>query len=85
MSQELSLPRPPVTAVLEALSAKGTNERFDYERYETLGDAVLKLVASVDAFLEFPDATEGQLSQYKYDGSFPKLLVICDIRPRSMD
>jgi dsRNA-specific ribonuclease len=65
MRQELSLPRPPVSAVLEALTSKGTNEVFDYERYETLGDAVLKLIASVDVFLTRPDATEGQLSAYK--------------------
>ena len=65
MFQEISLAGPPVSAVLEAVTAKATNELFDYERYETLGDAVLKLVASVDLFLKRPADTEGQLTSAK--------------------
>src|SRR5947199_6686390 len=39
--------------------------RGDNEQMEFLGDSVLGFVASEALFVEHPDATEGQLSQWK--------------------
>ncbi|CAG0913962.1 unnamed protein product [Notodromas monacha] len=65
LRQTVSYPAPPLDAVLEALTAKAAGELMDFEGYETVGDAVLKLCSSVHLFLERPSETEGQLTSAK--------------------
>lgn len=46
----VGLPQPPVAKVLEALTHRSCHDAFDSERYELLGDAVLKHAASRQVF-----------------------------------
>ncbi|KAJ2708321.1 Dicer-like protein 1, partial [Coemansia spiralis] len=49
-------------SVREALTASSANGDVSYERLETLGDAVLKYITTVMAFVSYPDAHEGHLT-----------------------
>ncbi|KAI9366884.1 hypothetical protein DFJ73DRAFT_891325, partial [Zopfochytrium polystomum] len=55
---------PPVSLddALAAFTSPSTLDRFNYERLETLGDAVLKFASSLDLFLKKDKAGEGELS-----------------------
>lgn len=49
----------------EALTAPSTQEPYDYNRLETLGDSILKFLISLWLFEEFPSFSEGQLSNHR--------------------
>ncbi|KAJ2162885.1 Dicer-like protein 1 [Coemansia sp. RSA 552] len=49
-------------SVREALTSGSSNMDKNYERLETLGDAVLKYIVSVMLFVSYPDAHEGMLT-----------------------
>ncbi len=49
-------------ALTHASATNRPNDRFDYERQEFLGDRILGLCIAERLFVEFPEATEGELS-----------------------
>ncbi|KAJ2454587.1 Dicer-like protein 1 [Coemansia sp. RSA 2336] len=51
-----------VHMVRQAITASSAASDVNYERLETLGDSVLKFIASVETFVKYPDAHEGILS-----------------------
>jgi dsRNA-specific ribonuclease/ERCC4-related helicase len=51
----------PPWPVLQALTATGTHNPFNYERLETMGDSVLKLLTTIYLFKRYPEYTEGDL------------------------
>ncbi|KAJ1747856.1 Dicer-like protein 1 [Coemansia sp. RSA 1821] len=51
-----------VHTVRQAITAASSASDVNYERLETLGDSVLKFIASVEMFVKYPDAHEGILS-----------------------
>ncbi|XP_058793942.1 endoribonuclease Dicer isoform X1 [Phymastichus coffea] len=56
---------PSPLDVLESLTAKMSNDMFNYERVETLGDSFLKFAVSLYLFQNYPDSGEGPLSHLK--------------------
>jgi ribonuclease-3 len=52
-------------ALLEAALTHRSASRWNYERLEFLGDAVLNFVVAELAFAVFPEAPEGDLSRYR--------------------
>lgn len=50
-----------LNSLAEAITASHVNPNTNYERYELLGDAVLKLTCTVRLFTENPHHTEGQM------------------------
>ncbi|XP_065848463.1 endoribonuclease Dicer homolog 3 [Euphorbia lathyris] len=52
----------PSSLILEALTTQRASETFSMERFELLGDSVLKYSVSCDLFLRYPTKHEGQLS-----------------------
>ncbi|KAJ3128383.1 hypothetical protein HK098_004630 [Nowakowskiella sp. JEL0407] len=60
--EELQLPNVKPTTLLSAFTAPSTKNPDNYERLETLGDAVLKYAVSADLYLSYADSDEGDLS-----------------------
>lgn len=48
-----------------ALTAPSSNDDVNYERFEILGDSVVKILIAMHLFCTLPQATEGELSQKK--------------------
>ncbi|KAJ2168656.1 Dicer-like protein 1 [Coemansia sp. RSA 1935] len=61
VKKKLALP-VQVQTVREAITSSSANTDVCYERLETLGDSVLKYIASVMLFVAYPDAHEGILT-----------------------
>jgi dsRNA-specific ribonuclease len=64
-----SIPRqklPSVQLVLEAMTTVSCQERFHMERYEVLGDSVLKYACSHYLYCHLPTEHEGTLSVKKH-------------------
>lgn len=61
LKSELHLPRIPDDLLVEACTLPSANAGFSNQRFETLGDAVLKLGIVVHLFNRFPHRHEGQL------------------------
>ncbi|KAF8628764.1 hypothetical protein AX15_003737 [Amanita polypyramis BW_CC] len=55
----------PITALMPALTAPMAGESDNYQRLETLGDTVLKFIASIQILAEFPNWHEGYLTRKK--------------------
>ncbi|KAI8384572.1 dicer-2 protein [Radiomyces spectabilis] len=49
------------TLMLEAYTAPSANMSMDYERLETLGDSLLKFIATIRLYINFPFSNEGEL------------------------
>ncbi|CAH2047079.1 unnamed protein product, partial [Iphiclides podalirius] len=56
---------PELRELLSAITTANSNDAFDLERAETLGDAFLKYAASLYLFHKFPALNEGQLTNIK--------------------
>lgn len=56
---------PELRDVLAALTTINSNDTFDLERPETLGDSFLKFAASLYLHHKFPNMNEGQLTNIK--------------------
>ena len=54
-----------IQGLLTAITASSANERCNYQRYEFLGDAILKMVASVTIMAQHPKWHEGYMSASK--------------------
>lgn len=50
--------------LVTAITSPSATMQFNYERYETLGDAFLKMALTLHLFVTFPTRTEGLLSMY---------------------
>ncbi|KAF9505811.1 hypothetical protein BS47DRAFT_1431689, partial [Hydnum rufescens UP504] len=57
----LKLPKLELPLLLEALTLPVAGVNYSYQRFETLGDAVLKLTTAVHVFNKYPYRHEGQL------------------------
>lgn len=55
----------PRSLLVTAITAPAAQERFHYQRLETLGDTVLKFIVSNQLYAEFPLWHEGYLSRKK--------------------
>ncbi|WCJ29281.1 dicer-like 3 [Euphorbia peplus] len=53
----------PISLILEALTTQRASETFSMERFELLGDSVLKYAVSCDLFLRYPKKHEGHLTE----------------------
>lgn len=62
---ELHLPPIHENLLVEALSLPSTNAGFNNQRFETLGDSVLKLSTVVHLYNKFPHRHEGQLDSLR--------------------
>lgn len=56
---------PEPVDILACLTAKMSNDEFDYERIETLGDSFLKFAVSLYLFRMYPEFEEGRLTYLK--------------------
>lgn len=56
---------PELRDILAALTTIKSNDAFDLERVETLGDSFLKFAATLYLFHKFPKLNEGQLTNIK--------------------
>ncbi|KAJ2306279.1 Dicer-like protein 1 [Coemansia sp. RSA 2706] len=61
VQSKLALPAQ-LHSVREAITSSSANTDLSYERLETLGDSVLKYIATVMLFVAYPDAHEGILT-----------------------
>ncbi|KAI8999078.1 hypothetical protein BD414DRAFT_527097 [Trametes punicea] len=63
----IALKLPPIAddVLVQALKLPSSNTRFNNQRLETLGDAVLKLTTVVHLYNKFPHRHEGQLDSMK--------------------
>ena len=57
--------------MLEAFTTPSANMTMDYERLETLGDSLLKFIATIRLFINFPFDDEGELH-------YLRIRVICN-------
>jgi dsRNA-specific ribonuclease len=55
----------PLSLLVTAITAPSSGERLNYQRMETLGDTVLKLMAGIQLLAEHPLWHEGYLSRKK--------------------
>lgn len=55
----------PLSLLTVAITAPSSNDRHNYQRLETLGDAVLKFVVGVQLLAEYPLWHEGYLTKKK--------------------
>lgn len=62
---ELGLPPILDDLLIESSTLPTTNAKWNNQRLETLGDSVLKVVATVHVMNKFPHRHEGQLSQLR--------------------
>ncbi|KAH8112986.1 hypothetical protein DFH11DRAFT_1689807 [Phellopilus nigrolimitatus] len=65
LSRASPLQQVPLDLVQTALMAPASNAHFNYERLETLGDAILKFITSVHLLAEHPHWPEGFLTKRK--------------------
>lgn len=56
---------PQTKDLLKAITTKSSNDVFDLERFEFLGDSYLKMIVSIFAYNEFPDWHEGLLTEFR--------------------
>lgn len=56
---------PNVYELLQCLTLKSSNDEFDLERYEILGDCFLKLNTSLYIYCQFANTNEGNLTHLK--------------------
>ncbi len=61
----LNLSPLPRDILHQALTPPGAGYGYDYQRLETLGDNVLKLLTTVYLFQEYPLKHEGTLTKYR--------------------
>ncbi|KAJ1825913.1 Dicer-like protein 1, partial [Coemansia sp. RSA 2708] len=61
VQSKLALPAQ-LHSVREAITSSSANTDLSYERLETLGDSVLKYIATVMLFVAYPDVHEGILT-----------------------
>ncbi len=55
----------PLKLLANAMTASSAGEKFNYQRLETLGDAVLKFLVAFQVLVEYPLWHEGYLSKKK--------------------
>lgn len=63
--QSTPLANIPLSLLTVAITAPSSNDRLNYQRLETLGDAVLKFVVGVQLLAEYPLWHEGYLTKKK--------------------
>lgn len=63
--KEPSLRGPELRDIVKALTTINSQDTFNLERVETLGDSFLKFAASLYLFHKFPMLNEGQLTNIK--------------------
>lgn len=56
---------PELKDILQSITCSKSNDAFNFERMETLGDAFLKFAATLYLWDEFPELNEGQLTSLK--------------------
>lgn len=54
-----------ISLVVTAISSRAAGEATDYERFEFLGDSVLKIMATLSVMIQHPNYPEGYLSAMK--------------------
>jgi endoribonuclease Dicer len=79
--RELSLPPIPSDLLIESLTLPSAANRYNNQRMETLGDAVLKIGIVVHLYNRFPHRHEGQLDVLRRSSVSNKTLLsrACDI------
>ena len=55
----------PISLLRTAVTAPASGEKFNYQRMETLGDTVLKIITGIQLLAEYPLWHEGYLSKKK--------------------
>lgn len=63
LQQKLDIPAH-LPEILTAITAPSATMQFNYERFETLGDAFLKLALTLHLYVVHPHRSEGLLSVY---------------------
>mmetsp|Transcript_11035 Transcript_11035/g.9469 ORF Transcript_11035/g.9469 Transcript_11035/m.9469 type:complete len:108 (-) Transcript_11035:457-780(-) len=48
-------------ALFTAISMKGYDEVMNYDRFEMIGDTILKLLSTIEVFVENPQVTENDM------------------------
>ncbi|XP_057325041.1 endoribonuclease Dicer [Microplitis mediator] len=76
-AKDVRISAPNASEVLCALTPKFTNDAFNFERLETLGDSFLKFFSSIYLFEKFPRKLEGSLTIYKGSMVSNRYLFYC--------
>jgi len=72
---QLGLPAIEPELLIEALTLPTTSATWNNQRFETLGDSVLKLTATVHVMNKYPYRHEGQLSQLRQNSVSNRTLL----------
>ncbi|KAJ3109063.1 hypothetical protein HDU97_009181 [Phlyctochytrium planicorne] len=65
LKEDLQLFDVRMASLLEAFTATSAKDAVNYERFETLGDSLLKFVVTFDLFKSYSNANEGELSKLR--------------------
>jgi endoribonuclease Dicer len=79
MSSELNL---PISLIKIAMSCTSSLEEYDYQRFEILGDNVLKLLVSLELFRMNSEAHEGILSFKRSECTSNEFLCLISIQKK---
>lgn len=72
----------PIEVISEAMTCASSLEKFDYQRYEILGDNVLKLLVSIELFRMDSDIHEGILSCRRSECTSNEFLCLVAIKTK---